>query len=165
MDKPASGAVVGDDRRFAWGQYMIHMNKCTLCVENSTEYVDMRLEGGCMRMDMEVGWSEPTQRQMQVVVQELKWSKMWDLEQVAAMKALRWMMTQEAGQRRSWAYSNLVCLAAEVPLEVENPVLKVMFRREVSGSPWLRQQLSMALLEAFPLKVSEVPFANQQWQH
>lgn len=70
-----SEAVVGDDRRFVWGQHMIHMNKCTLCVENSTECVDMRLEGGCMRMDMEVGWSGPMQRQMQIVVQELKWSK------------------------------------------------------------------------------------------
>lgn len=100
---------------------------------------------------------------MRVVVQELKWSRAWDLEQVAAMRALWWMMIQEAGQRRSWVYSNLVCLAAGVPLE--NPVLKVMFHHEILVNPWLRQQLSMTLLETFPLRVLEVPFANQQWQH
>jgi hypothetical protein len=100
---------------------------------------------------------------MRIVVQELKWLRTWDLEQVGAMRALWWMMIQAAGQRRSWAYSNLVCLAAEVPLE--NPVLKAMFHQEISANPWLRQQLSKRPLVAFPLKISEVPFADQQWQH
>lgn len=62
MDKQWSEAVVGDDRRFAGGQDMIHMNRCTLCGGNSTECVDMRLEGERMRMDMEVEWSGPAQR-------------------------------------------------------------------------------------------------------
>ena len=53
--------MVGDDKRLAWGQDMIHMNKCTLRVRDSTECVDMRLEGERMRMDMGVEWSWPAQ--------------------------------------------------------------------------------------------------------
>ena len=68
--------MVGDDKRLAWGQDMIHMNKCTLRVRDSTECVDMRLESERMRMDMEVEWSWPAQQQVWVaVVQELKGSK------------------------------------------------------------------------------------------
>jgi len=81
--------VVGDDKPLAWGQDMIHMNKCTLRVGDSMECADMRLEGEHKCMDMEVEGSGPWQQQVWVVVvQELKGPKTWALEQVAVMRAL-----------------------------------------------------------------------------
>jgi hypothetical protein len=55
-----------------------------------------------------------------------------------------------------------VCLAAEAPSGVENPVLKAMFLQEILGNPWRGQQLSMAVLRAFLLHVLVVSFADLQ---